>query len=546
MASDGKWYAPHLHSDASYRARWVNADIAVAQPSAAPDVLQTPPEPATTISEPVAESSWVPEQQQAATNGQRPVADVPPHTAVPQQAAVPAPAAAPFVASEQVAERAAALSETSTASRPDTIAQPVAPPIAPAKPVAPLVAEPPVVAEPPPVDSVMAAPVVAEALVEAPVVSEPTTMPEPIVAPLDAPAPIPTSEPVAPLGFGAPSSTPVSEILSRLGSEPMLGRNGAVNGPAAAPTTSPTPSFRTPAAPQTAPAPAPTPAPEPISDPTPEPVIEFEHPAEPAQPEPTVEPPTAPLADVADLTVVAPDIVDEAPTVAEVSAPVDPVVDPVRVGPAEVAESVVAEAPSVSAPEQSDEAVTPSRARLEVGSPDRGEERFGLLTPTRPTEQRIQLQEAPVMSTSTDLVPVPQTEIAVYDDGASIHDRLVAAVLFLSGVAMIVGTFLVWTVSPVGDVTGWDMSDGIGTIVAGVIGSAAAGPIFVGFRHIIPKSLAIVAGLAGLVIVGLRGLEVLSDSAVAETTVGFGFWLVLGASITMLLGAVADQSRFGD
>ena len=501
MASDGKWYPPHLHADASYRARWVNVDAVAPSPETSEAVLTTEPvrtEPATTISQPADAASWVPEPRAA-----RPVADVPPTTA-PQ-----------FVPSDKVAERAAALADTARAesiaeSATETSAELAATPAPAPAPVATTPSPAPVATTP--------APVAPPQPVEDRVAPEAAPMPEPVVAPHEAPTPLHSNGtgPDGYVAFGAPSSTPVSEILNRLG-EGHAGSNGAVaNG--TAPVAPPTPSVAVP-----------------LEPPAPEPNLGNAEAADEPLPE-------MPNADAdAHAGVEAAQAIEPS-----VDAATPPPAPEVRIGPAEEPDLDPIEFER-AVPPTPDPAVPSSRARLEVGAPtERGQERFGLLTPNRPTEQRITLQEQPQVSSSTDLVPVSLPEIAVYHDGPSLHDRLVASVLFLSGVALIVGTFLVWTTAPGEELTGWDMNDGIVTIIAGVLGSAAAGPIFVGFRHVIPKTVAILSGLVALVVPGLKGLEALSDSALAETGVGAGFWTVLGGAIAMLLAGVADQSRFGD
>lgn len=504
MASDGKWYPPHLHADASYRARWVNVAAPAPAPDTSAEVLAPDPAPsstppATSISAPDAAASWVPE-----TRATRPVADVPP---------------TPFVPSDKVAERAAALADT---TRTDTAAEvttppatvaptPVAPAPAPAPQPTPVVsasvsahAATPSSVAPPAVD-VPAEPVetVAASAAAPPAAAAPAPakMPEPVVAPHESPTPLSANPGRSGfVGFGAPSSTPVSEILNRFGD----GHAGS-NGNGTKPHRNPVPTIE------------PEPGPESV-------------PEHSAAPEPEPAPAEAPVASAAEAT-------DTAPPEVRVGPDEAPNLDPIDFEPA------TDPAPE---PAQADDQ-SGGRTRLEVGAPtDRGEERFGILTPNRPTEQRIKLQEQPRLSESTELVPVSLPEIAVYDDGPSLHDRLVATVLFLSGVALIVGTFLVWTTGPGTEQTGWEMNDGIATIIAGVLGSAAAGPIFVGFRHVVPKTIAILSGLVALVVPGLHGLEALSDSALAETGVGVGFWTVLGSAIAMLLAGVADQSRFGD
>ena len=134
----------------------------------------------------------------------------------------------------------------------------------------------------------------------------------------------------------------------------------------------------------------------------------------------------------------------------------------------------------------------------------------------------------PALRPSTALVHVPSVPLQV----ASTKDRVLASLLFISGIAMIIGTFLEWTIDPIAE-TGWVRGDGIATILAGVVGSAMAGPIFVGFRHVLPKATAIVAGLVGVVVVGL--------AAINASGLGIGIYVELVAAIVMVGAAAADQ-----
>ena len=149
------------------------------------------------------------------------------------------------------------------------------------------------------------------------------------------------------------------------------------------------------------------------------------------------------------------------------------------------------------------------------------------------TPKTMSLSAAPVTADpsvrpSTALVHVPSVPLEV----ASTKDRVLASLLFISGIAMIIGTFLEWTSSPISE-TGWARGDGIATLLAGVVGSAMAGPIFVGFRHVLPKATAIVAGLVGVVVVGL--------AAINAGGIGLGIYIELGAALVMVLAAAADQ-----
>ncbi len=138
------------------------------------------------------------------------------------------------------------------------------------------------------------------------------------------------------------------------------------------------------------------------------------------------------------------------------------------------------------------------------------------------------------LSSSTALAVIPPTVHA--EPVIMPFDRLLAALVFCAGVSMIVGTFLNWTTGSLVQ-TGWDRGDGVATVIAGVVGSAAAGPIYVGYHHILPKAIAIASGLVGLVVVGLTAISVLSDSTSANTNLGVGFLVVsVGAAVLTASG----------
>lgn len=181
------------------------------------------------------------------------------------------------------------------------------------------------------------------------------------------------------------------------------------------------------------------------------------------------------------------------------------------------------------------------RTRLEVGTVGTGnrpERSKAAAADTSRARIGLSDNEPP---TSTDLVYLPNIK-PPGPESIDRYDRVVAGLLFLAGVAMIVGTFMPWEVGLRTDTSGWALGDGLATVVAGVLGSAAAGPIFVGFRHIVPKTIGIVTGLVGTVVVGLSGLQTVTDSEAARTTVGTGFWIVAFGSIAMLSAGLADRS----
>lgn len=159
-------------------------------------------------------------------------------------------------------------------------------------------------------------------------------------------------------------------------------------------------------------------------------------------------------------------------------------------------------------------------------------------TPASPSRQTpLRSASGVPLSASTALAVIPTPQPVPV---AALFDRLLAALLFCAGVAMIVGTFFDWTTGSLIQ-TGWERGDGIATIIAGIFGAAAAGPIYVGYNHIVPKTVAVVAGLVGLVVVGLTGASVLFDSDVADTSLATGFFVVSVGALAMLAGGIAHR-----
>ncbi len=142
-------------------------------------------------------------------------------------------------------------------------------------------------------------------------------------------------------------------------------------------------------------------------------------------------------------------------------------------------------------------------------------------------------------STSTALVHVPTPALGV----ATTRDRIVSALLFLSGVSMMIGSFLDWTS---GDLvqTGWERGDGILTVVAGIIGASMAGPIFVGFRHAIPKAAAIIAGVVAGIALGLVAVNSVLNAPGIDFALGF--IIVAVAAAVMIIAGAADEGEFLD
>lgn len=157
--------------------------------------------------------------------------------------------------------------------------------------------------------------------------------------------------------------------------------------------------------------------------------------------------------------------------------------------------------------------------------------------PASPRVAPLRGTTGPALSTSTALAVIPSAQPV---PSVSVLDRIIAAVLFCAGVAMIVGTFLDWTTGSLVQ-TGWDRGDGIATIIAGIFGSATAGPFYVGYHHIVPKTVAIISGLVGIVVVGLTAISVLFDSEAADTSLAVGFFVVLAGAAAMTIAGLVHR-----
>lgn len=112
-------------------------------------------------------------------------------------------------------------------------------------------------------------------------------------------------------------------------------------------------------------------------------------------------------------------------------------------------------------------------------------------------------------------------------------DRVLSVLLFFSGLAMIAGTFMVWTTGSVDEV-GWDRSDGIIVVVAGVVAATAAGPLFAGVRSM-ARGLAILAGVVAAMVVGVAALTTFSNTEETGLGIGTGLIVVLVAAIAAII-----------
>ncbi len=147
------------------------------------------------------------------------------------------------------------------------------------------------------------------------------------------------------------------------------------------------------------------------------------------------------------------------------------------------------------------------------------------------------LASEPVVSTTTDLIHVPADVKPVID----VMDRVLSVLVFLSGLAMIAGTFMVWTSGPA-DQLGWDRSDGIVAVASGVVAATAAGPLFVGIRFL-ARPMAILSGVVALMVVGVVGVTTLTDAERTGLMLGNGLFTVLAGALAAILAGAALRNE---
>ena len=143
------------------------------------------------------------------------------------------------------------------------------------------------------------------------------------------------------------------------------------------------------------------------------------------------------------------------------------------------------------------------------------------------------------LSSSTELVHVPGPEVTPVET----IDRVLAFLVFLGGLAMLIGTFMVWTTGAE-DQIGWDRSDGVAVVVSGIAAAVSAGPLWVGFRHSVGRAVAIIAGLIGLMVAGVVAVTTLSNVDQTGVRLGPGVYVVLaGAIATIIAGLATNPNR---
>ncbi len=219
----------------------------------------------------------------------------------------------------------------------------------------------------------------------------------------------------------------------------------------------------------------------------------------------------------------------------EPSAQAPPIEEPQQVPEVRVGRTVISEQPERPVFDMA----PPASVRTSNGGPRQHDVELEVGRDKHAVRQiASEVMSKPLGTTTTAIVPVERTE---YDE-VTVRDKVIASVIFLSGVAMIVGSFLNWTGGQL-EQTGWDRGDGIITVLAGVVGSAAAGPIYVGFRHMVPKLTAMICGALGFAVAALAWITTASDTGPGSATVGVGLIIAGIASLAMALAGLADRGE---
>ena len=150
-------------------------------------------------------------------------------------------------------------------------------------------------------------------------------------------------------------------------------------------------------------------------------------------------------------------------------------------------------------------------------------------------------QQSDTPPKSVALVTVPEEQTGGYYREVGLRDWLLATLVFAAGVALIVGSFLTWTETAVFAEKGWERLDGLVTIGAGIVGSTAAGPLIVGYRHYLPRLIMAFAAIISIVVLGLLFLDTARQPASIQPSFGIGFFVVFAGAIGMTLAALGDR-----
>lgn len=159
----------------------------------------------------------------------------------------------------------------------------------------------------------------------------------------------------------------------------------------------------------------------------------------------------------------------------------------------------------------------------------------GAPTTTRPKPLHY---AEPAEATTTALVHVPGADESSVDP----IDRLLAVLLFLSGIVMVVGAFMTWTTGPSVE-TGWERPDGVVVVIAGAIAAASAGSLFGGFVVPWARGIAITAGVVGLMGVGVVIVTTLTEMELTGRSLGVGVYVVAAATLSVIVASLASNGH---
>ena len=147
----------------------------------------------------------------------------------------------------------------------------------------------------------------------------------------------------------------------------------------------------------------------------------------------------------------------------------------------------------------------------------------------------LRIADFPVKTTA--LVHVPTADEPRVDP----IDRLLAVILFLGGIAMVLGAFMAWTTGPAVE-TGLERPDGVIVVIAGAVAAAAAGPMFAGLWVSWARGTAITAGVIGLMAVGVVIVTTLTEMELTGRSLASGVYVVGAGTLVAIVAGLASRS----
>ncbi len=133
-------------------------------------------------------------------------------------------------------------------------------------------------------------------------------------------------------------------------------------------------------------------------------------------------------------------------------------------------------------------------------------------------------------------------------------NRFAAGIAFAMGLLLIVGSFAPWLSfggSFDGSQNGWNRTDGIVTIVCGVVACGVAGVLWAGVRNLVCKLILLLSGVVAFAVFLIEWLDIVDEIDTAEeaftgldVTLAWGFWAVGAAALILVITAFLERSRW--